>query len=939
MSVVLKAHSCLIGETGYNTHSRNFFKELSSLYQVQARNWTIGHTWKGYTNDEPHNDEYYIDDTLKKILTEQTLGTPSGDQEFPLYTSYANEGKPDVHIILNDNNHKYFYQEYDGKKIAYNVWETTRQPENFFNNLKRFDQVWVPSEWQRKCTIEQGIDENKVKVVPEGVDGNIYNPSNNNSFDKKKTFRFLLVGRWDYRKSIREIIETFTKTFSEEDNVELLISVDNSYATDGLTSTEERLKKFGIKHKGIKIVHHLSKTEYINLLKSANVFISCARSEGWNLPLIEAMACGIPSTYSNWGAQLEFASGKGIPIKIKGEIPAAVDNNESWIKDAPGNFCEPDFDDLSIKLKDIYKNYKKYKNNALQDSEIIREKFSWKNAAMIAKKHIDDLVVVENKNISIEKKYEDDFAFVTCGNIGYMPLIEKLVKSLLEFSNRKILVYGIDCDVPFDYPNVISKKIEIPYYSEHDKWYWKQYACLESLNEEFENLIWMDGDVVVNHNIDNIKKYFLDIDNYPIPDIHVQENFIGYYTDKDGSSKKQLFNENVYNKYSVGMMHKIAHICMYVYNKKCGWWFDEILKTYRETPLEDYKKLLQWNDEGIDNLLRSIHGFGKFLPISNFDVSSWDGTILSNGQKAMEHFLQFWKSTKPKNFGHIYGWQRIPKDKSNIIYFHGNKNLEFADIMTDFIKTKRDNNFEDTTYFYVGDNEIKNLGSIKGVEGGTLDIAKTYGWDYAIYHEIYNLKDYEWPRPVEDGHMVKVKPGDNVVDLGGNIGIFTRYAHQCGANKIITFEPDKRYFKLLKQNAPKNSILFNAAISDKVGKMILTESEHLGGSNLWAELNPLQNQYEVNTYTLDYILENGLIPKIDFLKVDIEGSEIIALNGISDDNLRNIRNIAVEYHHEHLKFDELVRLNFVSRLTNLGFNSFTLFCGTDNALQLLYFWK
>ena len=63
MSVVLKAHSCLIGETGYNTHSRNFFKELSSLYQVQARNWTIGHTWKGYTNDEPHNDEYYIDDT------------------------------------------------------------------------------------------------------------------------------------------------------------------------------------------------------------------------------------------------------------------------------------------------------------------------------------------------------------------------------------------------------------------------------------------------------------------------------------------------------------------------------------------------------------------------------------------------------------------------------------------------------------------------------------------------------------------------------------------------------------------------------------------------------------------------------------------------------------------------------------------------------------
>jgi hypothetical protein len=82
-----------------------------------------------------------------------------------------------------------------------------------------------------------------------------------------------------------------------------------------------------------------------------------------------------------------------------------------------------------------------------------------------------------------------------------------------------------------------------------------------------------------------------------------------------------------------------------------------------------------------------------------------------------------------------------------------------------------------------------------------------------------------------------------------------------------------------------------------------------------------------------------LIPKIDFLKVDIEGSEIIALNGISDENLSKIRNIAVEYHHEHLKFDENLRQKFVERLTNLGFNSYMLFCGTDNALQLIYFWK
>lgn len=924
MSIVVKAHTSIIGDTGYNTHSRNFFKELNKILKVQVRNWTVGSSWVGYMNDEPHNNEYYIDDELKTILTEQTLGTPDGDKEFPLYTNYENLGSPDVHIVLNDNVHRYFYQEYDGKKIAYNVWETTRQPDQFFENLKRFDQVWVPSEWQKNCTIEQGISSEKVKVVPEGVDGDIFKPLDKDV--KNKKFTFLLVGRWDYRKSIKEIIKSFTETFSEKENVQLIISVDNPYATDGLNSTEERLKKFGIKHKNIKIVHHMSKHDYVDLLKSVDVFLSCARSEGWNLPLIEAMACGIPSTYSNWGAQLEFANNKGIPIDIKGEVPAAVDNDESWIKNAPGNFCEPNFDHLKTKMREVYENYDSYKIKAISDSKIIREQFSWKNAAVIAKNNIHELFEKKEEPVNTnQKEFIDDFAFVTCGNENYMPLIEKFVLSLLEFSNRKVLVYGIDCDVPFDYPNVISRRLETPKYSQHDKWYWKQYVCIESLKENFSNFVWMDGDVIVNYNIDEIEKYFKEIDNYPIPDVHVQQNFIGYYTESDGTKGQQLFNENVNRKYGVGMMNKIAHVCMYVYNKECKWWFDEIIKIYRDTPLNEYPKLLQWNDEGIDNLLRSIHGFNKFLPVSNFD--------LSDEANAMEHFLTYWKSDKQKNFGKIYGWQKVPSDKSNILYFHGNKNLNFAKIFTDFIYAKKHDIFHDTLYFFVEENLIKDFTPIVGVHGGTLDIASRFGWDSAIFHEIYNLNDYA---KVEG---VKIQDGDIVVDLGGNIGMFTRYAYHMGASKIITFEPDKRYFKILKQNAPKNAVLFNAAIGDKIGKLTLTESEHLGGSNLWSEKNPLLSQYDVNVYTLDYIIKTGLIPKIDFLKVDIEGSEIIALDGISDENLKNIRNVVVEYHHEHLKFNDQLRDKFIGRLTNLGFNSYILFCGTDNALQLIYFWK
>lgn len=401
MSIV-KAHTSLIGDTGYNNHSKNFFKELSKLCQLQVRNFTVGKTWKGYDNDEPHNNEPYVDDTLKYILTEQTLNEPDGSRkEYPLYSAYKNEGTPDVHIVLNETDHYYFYDNYNGKKIAYNVWETTKQPENFFNKLKEFDQIWVPSKWQRDCTIEQGIPSYKVKIVPEGVDVEKYKPiKKTKKINENNPFKFVLIGRWDYRKATQEIIKAFTETFSEEENVQLILSVDNPFASDGFSTTEERLKNCNISHKNIKIVNFKSSESYIDMLHDADVFLSCARGEGWNLPLIEAMACGIPSIYSNWGGQLEFAEGRGIPVDIIKEVPvSSPDDNKyySWTWNAPGNFAEPNFSDLSKKMRNVFENYDFYKQRALKESDDIRRIYTWKNAADIGKKYIDELLGVNEK--------------------------------------------------------------------------------------------------------------------------------------------------------------------------------------------------------------------------------------------------------------------------------------------------------------------------------------------------------------------------------------------------------------------------------------------------------------------------------------------------------------------------------------------------------------
>ena len=905
------AHTCFIGTTGYANHARSFFTALNKHHTVKVRNLTIGNGWKGM-NDTPHDDEPYITGEMKDMLIQQTLNNQDGSRsDFNMY-GYKGDFVPDVHIVLMETNNYYFYDNYEGYKIAYNVWESTRYPEDFFKRLFYFDEVWVPTQWQFDCLVEQGYPSEKIFIVPEGVDVETFKPIKKQLKKSTTKFRFLYFGRWDYRKGTTEVLKTFGETFKGRTDVELIASVENPFPYDGLKSTEERVKKYGIDDTNIKFIKFTSREDYVKHLQVGDVFVSCARSEGWNLPLIEAMSCGTPSIYSNWGGQLQFAKDKGIPVKISHLRPANIEHKE-W----PGEYCEPDWKDLGEQMLDAVKNYSEYKSKSIKDSKEIHKNFNWDTVA----KGASDILTRHSK----------PFAFVTTGNMGYMPVIEKLVQSLLEFSEQKIIVYGVDCEVPFDYPNVIKRTINPPKISEHDKWYWKQHACLESLKEGFEYLIWIDGDVVVNHNIDTVRKYFKQVGRYPLSDIHVQEEFFGMY---DNGTKSQLFNEELAKKWEIEKRQPYMHVCFFIYNNGSEAFFDSILHTYETLMLEEpenYKKYFLWNDEGIDNAIRWRNEFTNHLPLSNFDTSSYDG---DEGfiDKTLHQFYKFWNEEGPQNFDRIFGYQYIPKDKSDIIYFHGNKNAEISDKMIQFIKMQRDNSFYKSMCFYTDVYKLENFESLFEYEGGTIDVANKFGWATAIFHEIFNLRDYYHNR------IKRIHEGDIVVDLGGNIGVFNRWAYSQGAKRVISFEPDRRYFKLLSLNADPRSLLFNGAVSNEVGELELHESSHLGGSNVFGTQENAK-KYKVRTYTLNHLFESGLVEQIDFLKVDIEGAEHLAFGGISDENLMKVKNIAMEYHHGHFNYDEELRNNFITKMNSLGFNSYLVFMGNNNELQMIYFWR
>jgi len=295
-------HGSYLGFTGYSKHTLNFANQLNKLIPTRVRNYS-------YTPDLSYLTQEQKDIIIEMKNGDQIVGTPypydpMGDSET-------------LSIILLEVNHFWFWQDYKGPKVAYTVWESTRYPDDFFNRLLEFDQLWVPTEWQKRISTEQGYPEDRVFVVPEGVDVDVYKPIE--KIDKKY-FQFLVVGRWDYRKSIKEIVQAFLDL--NLPNSKLILVADNPFPVDGMKTTEERIQHyFGHYPKEaldkIEIKHFMTDKELLHLYQTSDCYVSCSRAEGWNLPLVEAIACGISTICSSHESQLDFAKDNSYIVRTK----------------------------------------------------------------------------------------------------------------------------------------------------------------------------------------------------------------------------------------------------------------------------------------------------------------------------------------------------------------------------------------------------------------------------------------------------------------------------------------------------------------------------------------------------------------------------------------------------------------------------------------------
>lgn len=130
----------------------------------------------------------------------------------------------------------------------------------------------------------------------------------------------------------------------------------------------------------------------------------------------------------------------------------------------------------------------------------------------------------------------------------------------------------------------------------------------------------------------------------------------------------------------------------------------------------------------------------------------------------------------------------------------------------------------------------------------------------------------------------EIKSGDVVLDLGANIGFYTLIAAKLVGKKgrVFAFEPEPDNFARLEMNVRLNSyenvVLVQKAVSNRTGKCTLYLSDRDRATHRIYDIRDGRRSIEVESIRLDDYFHNQ---KVDFIKMDIEGAEWAALQGMS----------------------------------------------------------
>jgi glycosyltransferase involved in cell wall biosynthesis len=338
-------------------------------------------------------------------------------------------------------------------RVGYTMLETTGIPNEWVRQCNEMNEVWVPSPFNAWSFRRSGVNV-PIKVMPLGlIDTQYFNPGIR-GYRTEDDFSFLSVFEWGERKAPETLLRAFNRAFRAHEPVVLICKYSNH---DPGLSPSHLIEQLNLDPEGGRIL--FSENDYVpyypisHLYRSVDCFVLPTRGEGWGMPILEAMACGLPVIASYWSAQQYFMTDtNSYPLQarlVKAEAKCPYYAGFKWV--------EPDEEHLRHLLRHIFENQEEAKAKGQRAAKDVAERWSISQTARRMRHRLEEIALerkedpidaerikpVSSPLSAMSKRIGVDVSRASCGEItGVGRYAVSLIQGLSELAAE---------ENPFDY--------------------------------------------------------------------------------------------------------------------------------------------------------------------------------------------------------------------------------------------------------------------------------------------------------------------------------------------------------------------------------------------------------------------------------------------------------------------------------------------------------
>jgi glycosyltransferase involved in cell wall biosynthesis len=285
--------------------------------------------------------------------------------------------------------------------INFSMFEATTIPPSWISHSRQHDHIIVPTLSSAKAWARSGIPQNKISICPLGVDASIFKPGipavNLGTINGKPvsaySVRMMNISDLIPRKNISGLLHAWLEATNSPDDAVLILKA-GLYHTDLHTWLQQEIagiemkagKKFSEAAPICWITDLLPPDTMPSLYAAGTHYISMSHGEGWDLPMMEAGACGLQliaprhSAYEDWMHEAWTCFIPSVEIAVPpAHSPTLLSGLRFWLPEH------------NAAVKIIRRAVKGEQLSVQHASEAIRSTYTWENTTLRLMEILDGL--------------------------------------------------------------------------------------------------------------------------------------------------------------------------------------------------------------------------------------------------------------------------------------------------------------------------------------------------------------------------------------------------------------------------------------------------------------------------------------------------------------------------------------------------------------------